>query len=207
MTSRRGEFLTPGMSVGLMGGSFNPAHEGHLHVARMCLRALRLDRVWWLVSPQNPLKSARNMAPLEKRLESARAIAVDAGERRITVTDIETRLNTRYTIDTITALKKRYPGVRFVWLMGADNMLQLPRWAKWRDIAASLPIAVYPRPGYTLKARLSPAAELLHPVTIEASDAPLLPSLAAPALVFLQGREHSASATAIRARNGTHAAS
>lgn len=207
MSSRRGEFLTPGMSVGLMGGSFNPAHEGHLHVARMCLRALGLDRVWWLVSPQNPLKSASDMAPLEKRLESARTIAAATGERRITATDIETRLGTRYTIDTITALKKRYPGVRFVWLMGADNMLQLPRWAKWRDIAASLPIAVYPRPGYTLKARLSPAAELLRPVTIEASDAHLLPFLEAPALVFLQGPEHHASATAIRARNGTHTAS
>ncbi len=200
MSSRRGELLTPGMSVGLMGGSFNPAHEGHLHVARMCLKALCLSRVWWLVSPQNPLKSAYDMAPLEKRMGAARALVAASGEKRITVTDIETRLHTRFTIDTVKALKKRYPGVDFVWLMGADNMLQFPHWARWRDIAATLPIAVYPRPGFTLKARLSPAAELLRPVTIEASDARLLPSLAAPALVFLQGREHSASATAIRAR-------
>jgi len=197
--NKRGEFITPGMSVGLMGGSFNPAHEGHLHVARMCLQALGLDRIWWLVSPQSPLKSARDMAPLDARVKAARALVAASGEKRITVSDIETRLGTRYTFDTVTALKKRHSGVHFVWLMGADNMLQLPHWAKWRELAATLPMAIYPRPGYTLKARLSPAATLLRPVTIEASDAPLLPQLEAPALVFLQGREHPASATAIRA--------
>lgn len=207
MSSRRGEFLTPGMSVGLMGGSFNPAHEGHLHVARMCLKALGLDRVWWLVSPQNPLKSDHDMAPLEKRMGDARALVIAAGEKRIAVTDIEIRLHTRYTIDTVTALRKRHPGVNFVWLMGADNMLQFPHWARWRDIAATLPIAVYPRPGFTLKARLSPAAMLLRPVTIEASDALLLPHLGAPALVFLEGREHHASATAIRAARRSKGAS
>ena len=203
----RKEFITPAMSVGLMGGSFNPAHEGHLHVARMCLKTLGLDRIWWLVSPQNPLKSTCNMASLEMRLASAQALLTSSGEKRIIATDIETRLGTRYTIDTVTALKTHHPGTRFVWLMGADNMLQLPHWRKWRDIVASLPIAVYPRPGYTLKARLSPAARLLQPVTIEACDARLLPQLEAPALVFLQGREHHASATAIRAQTVKRTAS
>lgn len=199
MRTTRGEFLTPGMTVGLMGGSFNPAHDGHLHVARMCLKALGLDRIWWLVSPQNPLKSAANMAPLASRLASARTLATSSGDPRIIATDIETRLHTRYTIDTIKALQRAHPGVYFVWLMGADNMLQFPRWANWRDIADRVPIAVYPRPGFTLKARLSPAASVLKPVTLDTSDSRLLAYMTAPALVFLQGREHPASATAIRA--------
>lgn len=201
MRATRGELLTPGMTVGLMGGSFNPAHDGHLHVARMCLKALALDRIWWLVSPQNPLKSAAEMAPLATRLASARTLASASGDPRIIATDIETRLHTRYTIDTIKALQRAHSGVHFVWLMGADNMLQFPRWANWRDIADRVPIAVYPRPGFTLKARLSPAASLLKPVTLDTSDSRLLAHLSAPALVFLQGREHSASASAIRAGN------
>lgn len=199
MNSRRAELLMPGMTVGLLGGSFNPAHEGHLHLTRMCLRALALDRVWWLVSPQNPLKSASGMASLKARLASAYALAEKSGERRIAVTAIETRLGTRYTIDTVRALKARHPGIRFVWLMGADNMLQLPRWLKWRQLTREVPLAVYPRPGFTLKARLSPAARMLKSVTLEASDAALLADLDPPALVFLEGREHRASATAIRA--------
>jgi nicotinate-nucleotide adenylyltransferase len=199
MRATRDEFLTPGMTVGLMGGSFNPAHDGHLHVARMCLKALGLDRIWWLVSPQNPLKSAADMAPLATRLASARTLAAASGDPRIIATDIETRLRTRYTIDTIKALQRIHHDVHFVWLMGADNMLQFPRWANWRDIADRVPIAVYPRPGFTLKARLSPAASLLKPVTLDTSDSRLLAHLPAPALVFLQGREHPASASAIRA--------
>src|SRR5690606_15010359 len=111
-----------------MGGSFNPAHEGHLHVARMAMRALALDRVWWLVSPQNPLKSSTGMAPLDERLATARALVAQTGEKRIIVTDIETRLGTRFTIDTLRALKRLYPCLHFVWLMGADNMLQFPHW-------------------------------------------------------------------------------
>ncbi|HEX7775453.1 MAG TPA: nicotinate-nucleotide adenylyltransferase [Parvibaculum sp.] len=194
----RAELLTPRLKVGLLGGSFNPAHEGHLHLTRMCLRALGLDRVWWLVSPQNPLKPAKGMAPLAARLASARTLVARSGDPRIAVTDIETRLGTRYTADTLAALKARHPDIRFVWLMGTDNMLELPRWRHWRKIVGEVPIAVYPRPGFTLKARLSPAAAMLRPVTLDASDAQLLPGLAAPALVFLGGREHAASATAIR---------
>ncbi len=191
----RRELLAQGLKVGLLGGSFNPAHEGHLHVTRMCLRALDLDRVWWLVSPQNPLKSDKGMAPFDKRFASAEKMARDP---RICVSDIEARLGTRYTADTLATLAGRFPQVRFVWLMGADNMIQLPRWSRWRDIVATVPIAVYPRPGFTLKARLSPAAMALRDVTLDASDAALLPSLAAPAVVFLEGPESPQSATSIR---------
>lgn len=182
-----------------MGGSFNPVHEGHLHVARMSARALGLDTVWFLVSPQNPLKPTAGMAPQAKRLAAARALVKSSSARNIIVTDIETELRTTRTIDTLQALKKRYPLVHFIWLMGADNMVQFPRWAKWREITRTVPIAVYPRPGYTLKARLSPAATYLRAVTLEASDARLVHQLAPPALVFLDGPTHSASATAIRA--------
>tara|TARA_R110002110_G_scaffold12704_8_gene60654 strand:- start:2120 stop:2722 length:603 start_codon:yes stop_codon:yes gene_type:complete len=196
---KRCELLTPGLKVGLLGGSFNPAHEGHLHVSRMCMRALGLDRVWWLVSPRNPLKSGAGMAPFEKRLASAGAMARDP---RICVSDIETRLGTRYTIDTLRALKARFPGVLFVWLMGADNMIELPEWARWRDITATVPIAIYPRPGFTLKARLSPAATALRDRTTDSADASLLPFLEPPALVFLDGPESPLSATSIRRKGG-----
>ncbi len=196
----RGEWLAPGLRVGLLGGSFNPAHEGHLHLTRMCLKALALDRVWWLVSPQNPLKGEADMAPLGARLESAAALVAKAGDPRIAVTDIETRLATRYTVDTVAALQARHPDIRFVWLMGADNMLQLPRWARWRELVGLVPVAVYPRPGFTLKARASLAAQMLKEVTLDASDAALLADCRPPALVFLAGPEHRASATAIRAR-------
>ncbi|MDO8290997.1 MAG: nicotinate-nucleotide adenylyltransferase [Parvibaculum sp.] len=189
----------PGATIGLMGGSFNPAHEGHLHVARLSARALGLDAVWLLVSPQNPLKPASGMAPQAKRLVAARALVKSSRARNIIVTGIEAELRTTRTVDTLRALKRRYPLVHFVWLMGADNMLQFPRWAKWREITRTVPIAVYPRPGFTLRARLSPAAVHLRAVTLEASDAKLLSQLAAPALVFLEGRTHNASATAIRA--------
>jgi nicotinate-nucleotide adenylyltransferase len=196
--SRR-ELLTPGLCVGLLGGSFNPAHEGHLHLTRMCLRALGLDRVWWLVSPQNPLKAESGMAPFAARFASAEKMARDP---RISVSDIESRLGTRYTADTLKALTARHADVQFVWLMGADNLIEFPRWHRWRDIAGTVPIAVYPRPGFTLKARVSPAAQMLRNATLDASDAGLLASLAAPALVFLDGPENAQSATALRARGG-----
>lgn len=199
---KRNEALAPGMTVGLLGGSFNPAHEGHLHLTRMCLKALALDRIWWLVSPLNPLKSASGMAPLSTRMRDAEELVARSGDPRIVVTDIETRLGTRFTIDTIRALKARHPDIRFVWLMGADNMLQLPRWAKWRELTREIPMAVYPRSGFTLKARLSPAAAMLKSTTLDRSDAALLARVAPPALVFLDGPEHPASATSIRAARG-----
>ena len=195
----RREMLTPGLKVGLLGGSFNPAHEGHLHLTRMCLQSLGLDRVWWLVSPGNPLKPEKDMAPYARRFASAEKMARDP---RIVVSGIEAELGTRYTADTLAELTAHFAGTRFVWLMGADNMLQFPKWRNWQEVAATVPIAVYPRPGYTLKARLSPAAAVLRPWTLDTSDAALLPLMEPPALVFLGGPENPASATAIRAAGG-----
>ena len=132
----------PGQRIGLLGGSFDPAHAGHLHISEMALRRFRLDRVWWLVSPGNPLKP-HGPAPLAERIAAARRIADDP---RIVVTGIEARLGTRWTADTIAALKARFPGVRFVWLMGSDNLVQFSRWDRWRGIAAQVPIGVIARP-------------------------------------------------------------
>ncbi|MEQ8827725.1 MAG: nicotinate-nucleotide adenylyltransferase, partial [Parvibaculum sp.] len=142
----RRELLTPGLKVGLLGGSFNPAHEGHLHITKMCLKALGLDRVWWLVSPGNPLKPVKGMAPFAERLASAEAMARDP---RIVVSDIETRLGTRYTADTLAALTGRFPEIRFVWLMGADNLRQLPGWDRWTEMMALVPVAVFDREPYS----------------------------------------------------------
>ena len=184
------------MRVGLLGGSFNPAHGGHRHIAQLALRRLRLDQVWLLVSPGNPLKPARGMAPLPQRLASARAIG---DGRRIVATAIEAALGTRYTVDTLAALRRRFPRVRFVWLMGADNLAQLPRWNHWRRIARSVPFAVLPRPGYNHPALAGQAARRLHGARHRAEAAPSLAAEAPPAWVFLPAAQHAASATAIRA--------
>ncbi|MEQ9145917.1 MAG: nicotinate-nucleotide adenylyltransferase [Parvibaculaceae bacterium] len=188
-----------GLKVGLLGGSFNPAHEGHRLVSLMALQKIGLDQVWWLVSPQNPLKPAKGMAPLGERMAAARAMA---RHPRIVVTDLESGLGTRFTIDTVRALRERAHGTRFVWLMGADNMLQLPRWAEWRALVESIPMAIYPRPGFGLKARLSPAAMAYRHHWVDASDARVLPHLEAPALCFLEGPESPVSATGIREKRG-----
>jgi nicotinate-nucleotide adenylyltransferase len=175
-----------GLRIGLLGGSFNPAHDGHLYASLVALKKLRLDYVWWLVSPGNPLKNADDMADMLTRLGSAADIA---RHPRIRVTDIERRLGTRYTVDTITALKLRFPGVGFVWLMGSDNLVQFARWRRWRDIAAQVPIAVVRRPGSVL-ASLSAA-----PVRRFG----LAPALrAAPAIVMLDGVRNPQSSTALR---------
>lgn len=188
----------PGLKVGLLGGSFNPAHEGHRLVSLMAMRQLGLDQVWWLVSPQNPLKSAANMAPVEERLKLAQATT---RHPRIFAADIETELNTRFTFDTVRALQKRFTQTHFVWLLGADNMIELPRWKNWRTLMKTIPIAVYPRPGFTLKARLSPAAKTFPNALLDGSDAKALATRAAPALCFLEGPQSSQSATAIRRQN------
>jgi len=179
----------------LLGGSFNPAHEGHRLVSLMALRQLQLDQVWWLVSPQNPLKSESDMAPLDQRLRGAEK---RAAHPKIITTDIEAHLGTRFTVDTVAALQHRYAQVHFVWLMGADNMIQLPRWAKWRELVETIPMAIYPRPGFNLKARLSPAATTYRSSWLDASDAARLPSLKAPAFCFLEGPQHPISATELR---------
>jgi nicotinate-nucleotide adenylyltransferase len=183
------------MRVGLLGGSFNPAHAGHLHVARLALHRLRLDQVWLMVSPGNPLKPARGMAPLAERLASAAKI----GGRRIVATAIEASLGTRYTADTLRQLQRLFPRVRFVWLMGADNLAQLPRWRDWMGIMRRMPVAVLPRPGYNHRALAGKAAHRLRSARLPVAAAPVLASLKPPAWIFLPAPQHAASATAIRA--------
>ncbi len=181
--------------VGLLGGSFNPAHPGHLLVARTALARLRLDQVWLLVSPGNPLKPKKGMASLAHRLAAARAIA---DGRHIIATDIERTLGTRYTHDTLRALHRRFPRVQFIWLMGADNLQTLPRWRDWMAMARATKIAVLPRPTYNHRALSSQAARRLRPWRVAASQAPALASLPGPGWVFLHTRQNPLSATALR---------
>ncbi len=187
------------MRVGLLGGSFNPAHRGHAHVARRALTLLGLDQVWLLVSPGNPLKPQRGMARFADRLASARAIA---DGRRVLATGIEAALGTRYTVDTLRALRRRFPLVRFVWLMGADNLAQLPRWRRWLDIARAMPIAVLPRPSYNHRALAGRAAARLRRVRAPAAAATTFADRHTPAWIFLPVAQDAASATAIRAASG-----
>lgn len=183
------------MRVGLLGGSFNPAHGGHLHVARVALRRLRLDQVWLMVSPGNPLKPARGMAAAGARLASARRLG---DGRRVVATDIETRLGTRYTVDTLRMLVRRFPRTQFVWLMGADNLVQLPRWRRWRGIVKQVVFAVLPRPTYNHRALASHAAHRLARHRLPVHAASVLAGLPAPRWVFLPAAQNAASATAIR---------
>jgi nicotinate-nucleotide adenylyltransferase len=186
---------SPGARIGLLGGSFNPAHDGHLHITRIALNRLRLDQVWWLVSPQNPLKSTADLASLNKRMERATKVAKDP---RIVVTDIEVELGTRYTIDTITALKGRFPNLRFVWLMGGDNFLQLPKWKNWRQLMREIPMTIIARPGFTTRARVGRAARMFANAQVEERLALTLPDRRPPAWILIEGPLHTGSATAIR---------
>jgi nicotinate-nucleotide adenylyltransferase len=181
--------------IGLLGGSFNPAHEGHVHISRVALKRLRLDEIWWLVSPQNPLKPAAGMAPLQDRLAAARDLT---RSRRIRATDVEMHLRTRYTVDTVAALQRRCPEVRFVWLVGADNLMELPRWHRWQDLFGRVPIAVFARRPYSLWALSGPAAQRFARFRMREAAAGALASRNPPAWVFLHCRMHPASATAIR---------
>ncbi len=183
--------------IGLLGGSFNPAHDGHLHISRIALTRLGLDEVWWLVSPQNPLKSEDDIAPLAVRMNSARDAA--AQDRRIVVTDIETRLGTRYTIDTLTRLRRRLPRARMVWMMGADNLIQLPSWQHWTRIMEIVPVAVLTRPTYSLRALASKAAQRYRDCRLRTEAARGLADHRPPAWTFVDGPMNPASATAIRA--------
>lgn len=182
-------------TVGLLGGSFNPAHGGHRRISLFALDALGLDAVWWLVSPGNPLKPRAGMAPLAARLASARRQARGA---RIVPTAIERELATVYTIDTLRALVRRYPRVRFVWLMGSDNLAQLHRWRDWRGIARTMPIAVIARPGYDGRAAASPAAAWLGRYRRSAASLKHRAGWSAPALIHLRFDPDPRSATAIR---------
>jgi nicotinate-nucleotide adenylyltransferase len=184
------------MRVGLLGGSFNPAHEGHAHIAQTALIRLGLDRVLWLVSPQNPLKSGDYTAGLRERMAGAQRFA--SGPRMI-VSDLEARLGSRYTLDLVRALRARFPSVRFVWLMGADNLATFHLWRGWEDIARMVPLCVVARPGWALQARLSPAARRFARARRPASEAMRLAQAAPPAWIYLTAPLNSASSTAIRA--------
>jgi nicotinate-nucleotide adenylyltransferase len=188
------------MRVGLLGGSFNPAHEGHRHVADTARRALALDQVWLLVSPGNPLKQGREMAPLAERLDSARRIA---DGRHLVATDLEHTMGTRYTADTLRALRRRFPRAHFVWIMGADNLEELPRWRRWLRIAGDVPFAVLPRPSYNHRALAGQAARRLGHARRAAHRASGLAVARPPAWVFLPAAQHPASATALRAASAT----
>ncbi|MFL5332306.1 MAG: nicotinate-nucleotide adenylyltransferase [Geminicoccaceae bacterium] len=183
------------LRVGLLGGSFNPAHEGHRYISLEALKRLGLDQVWWLVSPQNPLKTVAGMAPLAERVAGAAGIA---RHPRLRVLPLETRLGTRYTADTLARLA-RWPGHRFVWLMGADNLAQLPQWHRWRGILEACPVAIFERHPYSYGALAGAAARSLATARRSEADAGSLVMEAAPAWVFMRMRPHPASATAIRA--------
>ena len=188
----------PGQTIGLLGGSFDPAHEGHVHITREAMKRFGLSHVWWLVSPGNPLKK-RGPAPLDQRLARARAVMQDP---RVTVTDIEARLGTRYTAQTLAALMGCYPGVRFVWLMGADNLAQLHHWQDWEWIMEHVPVGVLARPGDRISARMSRAARLYAPHRISGRASQILGRADAPAWCFVNVPMSGQSSTAIRAAGG-----
>ncbi len=182
--------------TGLLGGSFNPAHGGHRQLSLEALKRLGLDEVWWLVSPQNPLKPTAGMAPLAVRMAEARQVA---HHPRIRVTDIERRLGTRYTVDTLAVLTKRYPGRAFVWLMGADNLIDIARWRDWPRIFRTVPIAVFDRPSYSQRSLRATAARRFARARCGPEAAKSLATATPPAWIFVGMRLNPTSATAIRA--------
>jgi len=191
--------FAPGMRIGLLGGSFNPPHEGHALITRLALRRLRLDRVWWLVTPANPLKSLTGLAALKARVEAARGL--DVGPK-VVVSDIEAQIESRFTYDTLRWLKRRAPRVHFVWIMGADNLRQFHRWRHWRAIADLVPIVVVDRPGSTLSATSGRAGAALARWRVPEREATRFAAMRPPALLFLHGRRSKLSSTALRRTGG-----
>ena len=187
-----------GAKIGLLGGSFDPPHDGHVHITKWALRQFRLDEVWWLVSPGNPLKD-RGPASLDRRIEAAEAIIP---RRDVVVTDVEAHLETCFTADTLAGLRKLYPGVRFLWLMGADNLIQFHKWEDWRWIMETFPIGVLARPGAQVKAGLSPAARRYRNARRPRRDAPRLARMKGPAWMLLTGAMSDQSSTRIREQGG-----
>ncbi len=195
-----GSSLWRGLRVGLFGGSFNPAHDGHLHVAKQAIRRLDLDAVWWLVSPQNPLKDKADMAPLAARLASARAMA---RHPQIVVTAVEQKLGVRHSLRTVRALQARNPDTRFVWIMGADNLAGLHRWQGWRQLMRAVAIAVIDRPGYSHACLTAPAARAFGFARVDGRRAKLLAQMQPPCWAMIRGPLHRASATALRRAGAT----
>ena len=186
-----------GQTIGLFGGSFNPPHEGHVHVCEQALRRLKLDWIWWLVTPGNPLKDTSDLAPLQQRLALCEAITSDP---RMKITAIEAGLSSRFTADTLHHIAHRNPDIRFVWIMGADNLGQFHRWDRWRTIANLMPIVVVDRPGSTMALHSAPAAQILRHKRVDEDDAARLLWLEPPAWTFLHGPRSSLSSTAIRTK-------
>ncbi len=190
------------MTIGLFGGSFNPAHEGHRHVAETARVKLGLDRIIWLVSPQNPLKSKAETAPLQARIAQIQPFV---GPKDI-ISDFETRIHATYTLDTLRALKARYPGVNFVWIMGGDSLATFHKWRGWVQIMHMMPIVIVSRPGALMNARFSPAAKRFAHFQVSERAATTLPTQPAPAWAYIKGPLHGHSSSAIRAQR-RHAAS
>ena len=190
--------ISVGTNIGLLGGSFNPAHEGHLEISLLALEKLSLDCIWWMVSPQNPLKPKKGMASISERLSTARSTADDP---RISVTDIETELGTLYTADTLLALRDHFSETRFVWLMGADNLLQMHHWQKWSKIFYTVPVAVFARPNYSLPAEKAEATKRFAGYRMPILQAHHLAGKQPPAWVFFKQPLNPISATEIRSYN------
>lgn len=190
--------IRPRARVGLFGGSFDPPHAGHAHVARTALRRLGLDQVIWLVSPGNPLKT-RTPADTRSRLEAIRSLA---GERRMIASDIERRLGLRYSADLIRWLRLRHPNARFVWIMGADNLAGFSRWRDWAGILRTVPVAVVARPGHPRGGGLAPSFGRFRSARLPASAARRLALARPPAWIFLPAPLKSVSSTALRAAHG-----
>jgi nicotinate-nucleotide adenylyltransferase len=189
----------PGQRVGLMGGTFDPPHEGHAICALTALHRLELDQLWWIVTPGNPLKSGAGLPGLEERMAASRRFARSPA---IKITGFEAQLGSPYTYATVRFVRQHLPRVRFVWVMGADNLATFHHWQHWRDIAWTVPIAVVDRPGWHLKALASPAARYLARRRLPEGCAALLPGCKPPAWVFLSTRLSEASSTALRAQRG-----
>ena len=188
------------MRVGLLGGSFNPPHLAHRAISLFAIKRLRLDRVWWLVTPGNPLKDTGHLHELDARVEAARLVADDP---RIEVTCLESVIGTRYTADTVNHLRRRASGLRFVWIMGADNLAQFHRWQKWQRIANEMPIAVIDRPPQSFRALTAPAAQALARYRLPENQAGKLADARAPAWVFLTGLKMNLSSTGLRNPDGS----
>ena len=189
----------PGQRIGLLGGSFNPAHDGHRRLSLYALKRLGLDKIWWLVTPGNPLKTAAGLAPLAERMATARAVS---RHPRIIVSGLEASLATAFTADTIAFLKRRLPGVNFVWLMGADNLAQLGKWERWHSIVEAVPMAVFDRPGWRHKARGSLAAHRYSDAFVSEASARQLPTMRPPAWTLVTMPLSPLSSTEIRKRKG-----
>ena len=191
---------SPGMKIGLFGGSFNPPHQGHVQISRTAIRKLGLDQLWWIVSPGNPLKDHSELLPLEERLEKCQAIT---SHPDIRITAFEAQFNLRYTADTVKLLARRRARASFVWVMGADNFANFHKWERWLEIANQIPLAIFDRPDSTTSPNSSSATHALAPYRVDERDSRLLANIQPPAWTFIHGPRSYLSSTQIRnGRNG-----